>query len=712
MRHHSASAGSPALPGFRACLWWAKSKIAVRHTIAAGSLGLLVCGSLIYSLLAFANLKTGYDSLADETVPHITDAAHIARISQAIVSTAPLLATASTDQARLNIQHRLQDQLRDLDGLLAGLAACPAAHWQECQDIIAVIGDQRTALVENLAVLDETVGQMLDARAAADRSVERAEAAVDAAIALQPGLDAGDNGDVAFHTGSVRAHIWSDDAQHVLHDLLALSRLRSGALVRRAMGRIEPAAQALIHRLPTIDAYPEAAQLEPVRADLAQLVDPESGLAARIQRLIDMDRRIAGLVGHNTRLANRFIGGIADLTAILERHTLTQRDAFAALLEQVFFISAAAAAVTLLWVTGLAIWLRQSVVRRLHKLRDSMRAQVSGRDATIPTDGTDEISEIGQAAQFFLHGIADREARLNRAKETAERLAGEAEVANTAKSQFLANMSHELRTPLNSINGFSELLTTGVRDEARVIEYAQFIHQSGSHLLALINEILDLSQIESGQKELTMVEFSPVDLLRTLEPVIRLQYERRSLRLAINIQPDIRVEADERAFRQVFVNLLSNAGKFAHPDTVVEITDQVIAGRLHLTVRDRGIGIADDNLRRMLEPFRQEVDPRRKRSEGTGLGLSIVDALVCMHGGSVELRSEKSVGTEVTVSFPLAASRSSAANDDRDPYPGSSNPTARRQRPERRGTEPIGSNPDGQGATHAGSDEEEVLVLV
>ena len=656
-----------SFPRLCACLWSARSSIAVHHTLAAISMGVLVCGLLVYTLLAFRSVKTGYDHLADETVPHITDAAHVARISQAIVSTAPLLAAASSGQARLNIQHRVQDLLRDLDMLLGGLAACPPARHQECQDILAAIGDQRTALVENLAVLDETVGRILEARAAAERDVERADATVDAAIELRHQLDENASRSPGFRAWSVRSHDWLDGVHHVLHDLLALSRLRNPALVRREMQRIEPAARDLADQVPTAAIYPESALLEPIRAELVDLIDPEIGLSVQIEQLIELERRIVGLVGQNTRLANRFVGGIASLTVLLEDHTQSQRDAFAARLEQVFIISTAVAAGTLIWVAGLGIWLRRTVVKRLHRLRDSMRAQVSGHNVPIPRDGTDEISEIGHAAQFFLDGIAEREARLKRAKEAAERLAGEADVANAAKSQFLANMSHELRTPLNSIIGFSELLRSGVRGDECVLEYAQFINQSGTHLLALINEILDLSQIETGQKNLTLAEISPVELLRSLEPLVRLQFEKRKLRLAVDVRADLRIKADERAFRQIFVNLLSNAGKFAHPDTVVEIGGRVDGKRLYLTVRDRGIGIAEDNLTRMLEPFQQEEDPTRRQIEGTGLGLSIVDALVRMHDGSVDLRSQKFVGTEVTVSFPLVDRRTSPANDDRAP---------------------------------------------
>ena len=640
-----------------AFIWSVRSKIAVRLIAAIGTLGLLVCGSLAYSVVAFSTVERRYDQLADETVPQLTDSARIAQISQAIMSTAPTLAAADSDHVRQAIRNELNDRLNDLDHQLVGLSACPRPR-AECERILDRIRAHRGDLVENLAVLDQAVGAILSARAAVEASVRRGEAAVEEATELRAIIDARIADDPA--AVSADRSLWLTGMHRALNELLALSRLRNPAQVRRAIQEIEPVTDAVLDRpLPAWD--PDFTAAARVHSTVAALAAAETGLGAQVQTLIETSRRVGGLVRQNTRLANRFVGAIADLTEVLEEYTLGQRDALAELVEETFFFLTAVAAVTLFSVVGLSVFIRRAVVRRLHHLRDSMRDRIQGRDAPIPTGGSDEISEIGEAVQFFLSAIEEREARLRAAKETAEELAAAAEGANLAKSRFLANMSHELRTPLNSIIGFSELIGAGVRGEEGVEEYARFINQSGSHLLTLINEILDLSQIEAGQKNLEVEDLVPAKILQSIEPTIRLQFERRSLSLVLHVRRGVWIRADERAFRQIFLNLFSNAAKFSRPETTVTVTDRIRDGRLYLTVRDQGIGIAETELRRVLEPFHQEADASRQQSDGVGLGLSIVNALVRMHGGEVEVASLKSVGTAVTVSFEIARAAPEAA---------------------------------------------------
>ena len=652
-----------------AFVWSARSKIAVRLIAAIGTLGLLVCGSLAYSVVAFSTVERRYDQLADETVPQLTDSARIAQISQAIMSTAPTLATADSDHVRQAIRNELNDRLNDLDRQLDGLSACPRPR-EECERIFVRIRAHRSALVDNLAVLDQAIGAILTARAAVEASVRRGEAAVEEATELREIIDARIADDPA--AVSTERSLWLTGVHRALNDLLALSRLRNPAQVRRAIQEIESVTDAVLDRPPPI-SDPDFTAAERVHSTIAALAAAETGLGAQVQTLIESNRRVRGLVRQNTRLANRFVGAIADLTEVLEAHTLGQRDALADLVQETFFFLTAVAAVTLFSVVGLSVFIRRAVVRRLHRLRDSMHDRIEGRDTPIPTAGSDEISEISEAVQFFLSAIEEREARLRAAKETAEELASAAEGANLAKSRFLANMSHELRTPLNSIIGFSELIGAGVRGEEGVDEYARFINQSGSHLLTLINEILDLSQIEAGQKNLEVEDLVPAKILQSIEPTIRLQFERRSLSLGLNVRRGVWIRADERAFRQIFLNLFSNAAKFSRPDTTVTVTDKVRDGRLYLTVRDQGVGIAENELQRVLEPFHQEADASRQQSDGVGLGLSIVNALVRMHGGEVEVASLKSVGTAVTVSFEIARS-APEATPSADPEPADCQP--------------------------------------
>ncbi|WP_305280274.1 ATP-binding protein [Phenylobacterium sp.] len=239
-----------------------------------------------------------------------------------------------------------------------------------------------------------------------------------------------------------------------------------------------------------------------------------------------------------------------------------------------------------------------------------------------------------------------------------------AESANTAKSEFLANMSHELRTPLNAINGFSEIMVGemfGPLGDPRYKEYCGDILSSGQHLLALINDILDMSKIEAGKMNLKFEPLTLEDVVEDAARLIRNRADSAGLAVDLEFPRDLpEVEADYRAIKQVLLNLLSNAIKFtprggritvradARPDPLGE--------RVRITVRDTGIGIAPDDLARLARPFEQIENQHSKTQQGTGLGLALTKSLVEMHGGSLDIQSAPGEGTTVGFSLPVRQS--------------------------------------------------------
>ena len=250
---------------------------------------------------------------------------------------------------------------------------------------------------------------------------------------------------------------------------------------------------------------------------------------------------------------------------------------------------------------------------------------------------------------------------LSRQKQAAERalLAAkeEADRANRAKSDFFAQMSHELRTPLNAIVGFSEIMSRqmlGPLDNAQYLEYAGDIHDSATHLLKLITDILDLAKIEAGRQELYE---ESVDVGQIIESGLTLLEERAAdagiaieARVAENLP---KLHADGRKVKQVVINLLSNAVKFTRSGGKIVISAEVRApGRLAISVADSGIGIMPEDLNRVMRPFEQVDGALDHKNEGTGLGLPLSKVLVELHGGSLELTSEVGVGTTVTAYFP------------------------------------------------------------
>ena len=248
--------------------------------------------------------------------------------------------------------------------------------------------------------------------------------------------------------------------------------------------------------------------------------------------------------------------------------------------------------------------------------------------------------------------IAIENVRLFNELESANR---ELEAASRHKSEFLANMSHELRTPMNAILGFSEVLSEHMFGElnAKQEEYLKDIHGAGQHLLALINDILDLSKVEAGRMELELTDF---DLPTALEHAVMLVRERAGRRgIALDTMLDGglgQVRADERKVRQVALNLLSNAIKFTPEGGRVEVRGAPVDGAVEVAVADTGIGIAPEDQELLFEEFRQ-VGAVSRNMEGTGLGLALARKFIALHGGRIWVSSQVGVGSIFTFTLPL-----------------------------------------------------------
>jgi two-component system cell cycle sensor histidine kinase PleC len=231
-----------------------------------------------------------------------------------------------------------------------------------------------------------------------------------------------------------------------------------------------------------------------------------------------------------------------------------------------------------------------------------------------------------------------------------------AEAASHAKSEFLANMSHELRTPLNAILGFSETIYSGAcgANFGKHMEYARIIHQSGHHLLALINDILDLARIEAGGLKLRESDVDLAHLIADAVPLVEVKARDGNLDLHAEVAPGLPlVRADERALKQVLLNLLSNAVKFTLPGGRVVCFARIASdGVVLFGVSDTGMGIADDDQERVFQNFGQGRHDVVTVDKGAGLGLPIVKGLVEAHGGSVTLESQVGEGTTVTATLP------------------------------------------------------------
>jgi signal transduction histidine kinase len=302
------------------------------------------------------------------------------------------------------------------------------------------------------------------------------------------------------------------------------------------------------------------------------------------------------------------------------------------------------------------------IVKRLHERHPTLPLIVlSGLE-----DETVAMNALQQGAQDYLvKGQGDghlisRSIRYAMERKRAEtqliEAKNSAEAASRAKSEFLANMSHELRTPLNAIIGFSEILRQeglGPLGHASYRDYVRDVHESGVHLLKIINDILDLSKIEVGRLTLNEV---PIDVRDTVESCLRIVRERTAnagLDLIADFAPNLpTLNADERMVKQVLLNLLSNAIKFT-PRGSVRVTAGVAANDgVYISVIDTGIGIAPEDIEKALMPFVQIDSSLQRKYAGTGLGLPLARSMIEHHGGGFEIASKVGEGTAITVRFP------------------------------------------------------------
>jgi two-component system cell cycle sensor histidine kinase PleC len=268
--------------------------------------------------------------------------------------------------------------------------------------------------------------------------------------------------------------------------------------------------------------------------------------------------------------------------------------------------------------------------------------------------------------RLFQTNLATLEARadkdslfgeLETAKANSDEARRNAEMANIAKSRFLAQMSHELRTPLNAILGFSEVMKGemfGPHSSPQYADYSRDIHNSGQHLLSLINEILDLSRIEAGRYELNEEALTLAFIVEECHHLLKVRARNKGVSIIERFEPDMpKLWADERAIRQIVLNLMSNAIKFTPAGG--EITLKVgwtQSGGQYVAVKDTGPGIPEDEIPIVLSNFGQGSNAIKSAEQGTGLGLPIVQGLVNLHQGAFNLSSKVREGTEVIAIFP------------------------------------------------------------
>jgi signal transduction histidine kinase len=397
------------------------------------------------------------------------------------------------------------------------------------------------------------------------------------------------------------------------------------------------------------DTTPSSLGFTPTAEDLVALreVRRKSGqLADQMQRVISATLRGPDVKEREMRNGAHLLA--VDLyqaaTALSNRTTaeteaLIDENASAYEHSRNLFIGAAASAIVLALLLGFVLsW---SLVAPIRRIDERLAAIASGDfSGHVDVSNRDELGALG--------------ANVNRMNDELRRLYRELEEASRHKSELLANMSHELRTPLNAIIGFSQVLRERMFGElnAKQAEYVDDILSSGYHLLALIDDVLDLSKVEAGQLELHTAPFSLREALERGVVMVRERATENGVQVALASLDGVDVVlGDERRVRQVIFNLLANAVKFSPAGGVVDVSASQVNGELRVAIADSGPGIATDDHERIFEEF-QQAGAGLEQREGTGLGLALSKRLVELHGGRIWVESELGKGSTFVFTLP------------------------------------------------------------
>lgn len=309
--------------------------------------------------------------------------------------------------------------------------------------------------------------------------------------------------------------------------------------------------------------------------------------------------------------------------------------------------------------------LNNLILKPLSRITIEMKRLANGNTDITITDvnNENEIGDMARAVKLFCQNTIkinamhkEREqARRERDMERALALS-EAQEANIAKTQFLATMSHELRTPLNAIIGFSEVMTTrlfGSLGSNKYEEYAEDIFSSGRHLLDLVNDILDYSELESGEKDLQFQLLDIKSIINESLTIIARLAEDKKINCTVNLEDNINnIYADHRALKQIIINVLSNSVKYTDVGGFINFSIYQENQKHIFCIEDNGQGIPTDKLECITDPFTRADNDPLKTQTGTGLGLAIVQSLVNLHNGELKIESEVDVGTKTIITFP------------------------------------------------------------
>lgn len=615
----------------------------------------LTVAATLVALYQFGNIDAVMTRLTESSLPRVKHSLAVETNAKAVAASGAQLAAATTETQRFTRMSESTEQISKL--------------WTNLSELRSIVGDTPaiTRLQSLIASIDERLGQL-------DRAVQER-------IALVASRDKATNSiSPMIETLAVALAPQMRPNDPTLAD--AFYQLRTDAY----------AAASLLYQVPAADKTDVITRLQKAFDEVRDRLTAElSGLAARgavlpkaaevVQRLSDLGSGKNGLfqthAGELTQQANA-----ARLQSSLQ-HVVTDMEAQVAALvyaaeeeaEDSKILSASALKNSRYWLLAISfvslmaailiVWLFVIgyIVARLRELTSGMVAVAQGAlDTPIPERTSDELGDMSGALAVFRDNA--REIRV--AKDQAEDARLLAEAASRTKSAFLANMSHELRTPLNAIIGYSEILHEDAADRNDAASQADLvkIQSAGKHLLGLINDILDLSKIESGRMDIHLEDVDLSKLASEVRILVAPLMDKNANKLEADIPPDIGVmRVDVVKLKQSLINLLSNAAKFTKHGfvkLVVRRAGSGSSGVVTFAVTDSGIGMTDEQMGRLFQAFTQADATTTRNYGGTGLGLTITKHFCTMLGGSIDVASKPGKGSTFTITLPDGGKRDHA----------------------------------------------------
>jgi signal transduction histidine kinase/CheY-like chemotaxis protein len=661
---------------------------------AVSGFAVLGAGAAFYSFREFGD---ALGLITQQRTPAALKSQELARHVERIVAAAPALLTAANHAEKNRRSEEITSDEGALYVLLTNLTAAgvESSVIQGLEAEIKRLNDNLTrldALVINRLLVGEQKKNLLSDAVQAEAAVQQLLApwssVMDQAIAqwrrskFDPTLPLARRGEVdaefekslawfrALQTSQVAASNVSDMLQRASAADTDSSVRVIGFRLQQALNELERLANDFDPRLRSL-MVEAIAKLRPFA------VGNDSVPALRRREIVSIVEGTK-LLSENAELSKSLTAKVAGLTVAASKDIA---DANAKALSVLRFSTwVLVIAVILSLISSVLIgWLYvgRNVVARLTTLSGAMRAIVGGRrDIAIPTGGRDEIAEMARGLEVFRGNaialdqlLAEQEQAAVRLEQKVEQRTRElaeardaADAANQTKSSFLASMSHELRTPLNAIIGLTDMLVSNAArfGTEKATEPLRRVHRAGTHLLGLINQVLDLSKIEAGKLDLNLEKVSIPPLIDEVVGTTRPLVEQNKNRLSVECPRDLGpIEADAMRLRQILLNLLSNACKFTKEgDVGLRVAAIEHEGRrlVEFSVTDTGVGMTPEQMSRLFEEFSQADASTARQFGGTGLGLAITRRLCQMMGGNVTVTSEPGKGSNFVVRLPLAAS--------------------------------------------------------